>query len=206
MGRISVQSSSPSPLADPLLLVLVGPGGTGKGTVARQLLERDEALWLSRSWTTRPPRPGEDPDSYVFVDRSGFEAHVERGGFLEWAEFLGHLYGTPVPTPPSGSDVLLEIELDGARQVVDVVPEARVILLSPPSEEVQATRLRGRGDAEDHVQRRIDKGRLELLEGRELAHFEVVNDDLEQAVVEVLGIVEGLRQAKAARHTPPEER
>lgn len=199
-------SSSPSPLADSLLLVLVGPGGTGKGTVARHLLARDEDLWLSRSWTTRPPRPGEDENAYVFVDRPGFEAHVERGGFLEWAEFLGHLYGTPVPTPPTGRDVLLEIELAGARQVVDVVPEARVILLSPPSEQVQAARLRGRGDAEEHVQRRIDKGRLELAEGRQLAHFEVVNDDLEQAVAEVLGIVEALRQAKAPRHTPPEER
>ena len=142
----------------------------------------------------------------MFVDRPAFESHAAAGGFLEWAEFLGHLYGTPVPAPPPGHDVLLEIEIEGARQVLDAVPAATVILLSPPSEEEQAARLRGRGDDEDHVQRRILKGRSELSHGREIAHFEVVNDDLEQAVAEVLGIVGGLRQAKAAQRTPPEER
>ncbi len=201
-----MQSSSSSPPAEPIIVVLVGPGGTGKGTVAERVVTRGDDLWLSRSWTTRPVRPGEREDAYVFVDRADFESHAEAGGFLEWAEFLGHLYGTPVPVPPSGHDVFLEIEIEGARQVLDAVPSARVILLSPPSEEIQTARLRGRGDEEEHVQRRLVKGRSELADGREIAHFEVVNDDLEQAVAEVLGIVEGLRQARAAQHTPLEER
>jgi guanylate kinase len=201
-----VPNSSRSRLADPVTVVLIGPGGTGKGTVASRLLDADDRLWLSRSWTTRTPREGEDPHAYVFVDRDAFEAHVADDGFLEWAEFLGNLYGTPVPTPPEGSDVLLEIDLEGARQVVDRHPSATVILLTPPSEEVQAQRLRGRGDSDEHVKRRIEKGRQEIAEGRGIAHHEVVNDDLEEAVAEVLGILGRLRRASARLETPKEER
>ena len=199
-------SSSKSPPADPLTLVIIGPGGTGKGTVARRLIERDPRLWLSRSWTTRAPRPGEDLASYTFVDRPTFEAHVKREGFVEWAEFLGNLYGTPVPDPPPGKDVLLEIDVQGARQIVARLPSAHVLLLTPPSEEHQAARLRGRGDTEDHVRERIETGRRELSEGRALAHAVVVNDDLDRAVTEVLGILKGLRQAQPAHKPPYEER
>lgn len=180
------------------IIVLIGPGGTGKGTVAARVVAADEALWLSKSWTTRTPRDGEHPEAYVFVNEEQFMAHAEAGGFLEYAEFLGHLYGTPVPDLTDGHDVLLEIELQGARQVLQHNPDARVILLVPPSEAVQTARLRGRGDAEGHVASRIEKGRQELEEGRLLAHHEVVNDDLEIAVAEVLGIVEDLRRYRSA--------
>ncbi len=180
--------------AEPLIIVLIGPGGTGKGTVAERLLDADEALWLSRSWTTRSPREGEAADAYVFVDREEFEAHVQRGGFLEWAEFLGNCYGTPVPQPPEGHDVLLEIELEGAIQVLERRPDAVVILLAPPSEEAQAARLRGRGDPEEHVVKRVAKGREELARGQEIAHHVVVNHEVEQAVAEVLGILDARRQ------------
>jgi len=156
--------------------VLIGPGGAGKGTVAAQLTAEDPSLWLSRSWTTRPRRAGEPADAYVFTDRDRFMARVDAGGFLEWAEFLDNLYGSPVPDPPAGQDVLLEIDLQGARQVVARRPDAVVVLLRPPSEEVQRQRLVGRGDSPEHVQRRLEEGRREVTEGRKLARYEVVND------------------------------
>lgn len=189
--------------ADPLIVVLIGPGGTGKGTVAEHLVNVDEALWLSRSWTTRPRRDGEAPDAYVFVERVEFDAQIDRGGFLEWAEFLGNCYGTPVPQPPEGHDILLEIDLEGAIQVLAKRPDALVILLSPPSEEAQEQRLRGRGDSDEHVAKRLAKGREELARGREIAHHEVVNESIEQAVTQVLGILNARRQARSrmAPHT-----
>lgn len=162
--------------------------------MVERLLAADPSLWLSRSWTTRSRREGEADDAYVFVDRPTFEAHVANDGFLEWAEFLGNLYGTPVPDLADGRDVLLEIEIAGARQVLERHPEATVILLLPPSEEVQAERLRGRGDPESHVAARLEEGRREIAHGRALAHHEVVNEDLEQAMGEILGILRELRQ------------
>ena len=196
-----MSTSSASPVAEPGILVLIGPGGTGKGTVAGRLLERDPSLWLSRSWTTRPRRAGEDEEAYVFVDRPQFEAHIASDGFLEWAEFLGNLYGTPIPMPPEGLDVLLEIEVDGARQILERHPDACVVLLLPPSEQVQEERLRRRGDAEHHVQRRLAEGRSEVVLGRQLALQEVVNADLEQAVVEITDILEALRRGRSAENT-----
>lgn len=159
----------------------------------------DEHLWLSRSWTTRPRRPGEPDDAYRFVDRSEFLARVASGGFFEWAEFLGNLYGTPVPHPPEGCDVLLEIDLQGARQVKQKQRDAFLILLEPPSPEVQAERLRLRGDDEAHVARRLAAGATELRLGRAIADAEVVNDDLARATEEVAAIVAGRRSGAGVR-------
>ncbi|HXX91708.1 MAG TPA: guanylate kinase [Acidimicrobiales bacterium] len=180
------------------MLVVSGPGGAGKGTVVARLVERDPTLWLSRSWTTRARRPGETDDDYTFVDRRTFEENIARGGFLEWAEFLGNLYGTPVPDPPPGTDVLLEIDLQGAVQVRARHPEAVVVLLVPPSPEAQAERLRGRGDPEDTVAARIAKGEEEMRIGRTLTPYVVVNDDLESAVSQVAGIIDAHRSPRPA--------
>jgi guanylate kinase len=182
-----------------MIFVLFGPGGAGKGTIAAQLVAADRHLWLSRSWTTRDRRPGEAADAYVFVDRPTFEAHIESGGFFEWAEFLGNLYGTPVPTPPAGCDVLLEIDLQGATEVRRRRPDATLVLLLPPSPRVQEERLRARGDTEAHIEKRLRTGAEEVEAGKGIADAVVVNGDVSQATADVAGIVERYRSGRPVR-------
>jgi guanylate kinase len=155
----------------------------------------DRSLWLSRSWTTRARRDGERDDAYVFVDRPMFEEQIRKGGFFEWAEFLGNLYGTPVPDPPAGRDILLEIDLQGAQQVRRLRPDARLILLLPPSADAQEERLRARGDDEAHIAKRLEAGAAEQRQGRAIADAVVVNHDVAQATADVAGIVGGYRSA-----------
>lgn len=181
--------------ASPLIVVLIGPGGVGKGTLARRLVDADESLWLSRSWTTRERRPTEDGTEYVFVDRATFDAAIADDRFLEWAEFHGNLYGTPRPAGTS-SDILLEIEVQGAEQVRAQHPDAVVILILPPSDDDLERRLRARGDGDEHVARRLASAPEEVARGRRLADFVVVNDDLGRATGEILSILEGLRQRR----------
>ena len=178
-----------------MVFVLFGPGGAGKGTIAARLAAEDPLLWLSRSWTTRRRRPGEAEDAYVFVDRPTFEARIAKGSFFEWAEFLGNLYGSPLPEPPPGRDVLLEIDLQGALQVRRLRPDATLILLRPPSRQTQAERLRARGDDEAHIAERLREGEAEEREGMIIADGVVVNDEVAQATAQVAGIVERYRSA-----------
>lgn len=173
-----------------MIIVVCGPGGVGKGTVVARLVAGDPHLWLSRSWTTREPRPGEGPGAYTFVDRATFRARVEAGGFLEHAEFLGNLYGTPWPEADADHDVVLEIDVQGAEQVLAREPRALVILLVPPTEEVQAERLRRRGDPPEKVAERLAVARAEIDRGRALGAVEVVNDDLDDAVAEVRRLID----------------
>lgn len=156
-------------------------------------MQRVENLWLSRSWTTRARRANEAADSYVYVDRAAFEAHAAAGGFLEWKAHFDNLYGTPVPTPPPGHDVLLEIDVYGAADVKARDSSAVVILILPPSPEVQEQRLRARGDRAETIGVRLARAAEEERIGRALADHVVVNDELGRAVAEVVGIVEGHR-------------
>lgn len=179
-----------------MIIVVSGPGGVGKGTVVARLLREDPTLWLSRSWTTRDPRPGEDQSAYVFVDRAAFEERVQRGGFLEWAEFLGNYYGTPTPDElPVGQDLLLEIEVQGAAQVRNSDPDAVVVLLVPPSPEVQRERLVGRGDPPDKVEARVAAAIEELAAARAMDAIEIVNDDLDATVAELAAVIQSARAA-----------
>jgi guanylate kinase len=174
-----------------LILVVSGPGGVGKGTVVDRLLQLDQRLWLSRSWTTRDRRRGEPEDAYTFVDRERFLKRVADGGFVEYTEFPGNgrLYGTPTFEAPPGRDILLEIEVDGAHQVKDRHPEAVVVLIVAPSDAIQEARLRARGDDEAHIARRLAISREEELAGRSIADEVVVNDDVGRAAREVAGIL-----------------
>lgn len=130
----------------------------------------------------------------MFVSRPAFEQAIAAGRFLEHAEFLGEHYGTPVPEPPPGHDVLLEIDRQGAEQVRARFPDALVVLLVPPSEEVQRQRLRGRGDPPEAVERRVVTGAEEVAALRRFCDAEVVNDDVDRAVAEILAIVAGRRR------------
>lgn len=111
------------------------------------------------------------------------------GGFLEHAEVMGELYGTPVPDPPPGKDVVLEIDVQGLEQVRAIAPDTVAVLLLPPSRDAQADRLRQRGDSEAHVQRRLAMSEHEEARARAIADAVVVNDDLDRAVEEVAGIL-----------------
>lgn len=186
--------------ASPLIFIVSGPGGVGKGTIVNSLVERDPQLWLSRSWTTREQRPGESDTAYVFTDRDAFEARIAAGGFLEWTTFLDNYYGSPVPEPTAQRDVVLEIEVDGAGQVKALHPEAILIFILPPSREEQQRRLRGRGDPEDKVDQRLQKALDEEPVGLAIADHVVVNDDLERTVGEMMEIIDNHRaQARSTR-------
>ena len=173
-------------MSKPLIIVVSGPGGAGKGSLVDVLLERDTGLWLSRSWTTRAQREGEPDDAYVFVSRDQFHRRIGDQGFLEWTEFLGNLYGSPIPDDDIGNDIVLEIELHGAKQVKEQHPEALLVFVMPPSRQEQERRLRERGDPYRHVMQRLKKAESEEREGTALADVVIVNDDLDRAVTELV--------------------
>lgn len=185
------------PGGGPALFVIYGPGGVGKGTLVAQLMKLRDHLWLSRSWTTRPRRPTEPEDAYVFATREAFMSRVKAGGFVEWTEFAGngHLYGTPTLDPPEGWDSVLEIEVHGASQVKQRYPHAVLVLVVAPSTEDQEQRLRARGDDEVSVANRLAVGVQEEKRGREMADYIVVNDEVERASQELAGIIDAYRQA-----------
>jgi len=172
------------------LTVITGPSGVGKGTLVSRLLARHPRIWLSISATTRPPRPGEnDGEHYFFRSRAAFEAEVAQGGLLEWAEFAGNLYGTPRQPVESqlaaGRPVVLEIELEGARQVRSSFPQGTQIFVAPPSFEELERRIRGRGtDSEEAIRRRLERARVELSAAAEFDAV-LVNADLEAALQEL---------------------
>jgi guanylate kinase len=180
--------------------VIAGPSGVGKGTVVRRVLARiPERLTLSISATTRPPRSVEtDGVDYLFVDDAGFDRLVADDEFLEWAEvFHGHRYGTPAGPVEAhleaGADVLLEIDVEGARQVRERAPHAVMILLEPPSLDELERRLRSRGtETDESIAERLAKAGWELSQRRLFDH-EVVNDDLERASSQVAAIIEASR-------------
>jgi guanylate kinase len=166
----------------------------GKGTLIRALLERVPELELSVSATTRPPRPGErDGEDYWFLSDDEFQRRVDEGDFVEWAQYSGRRYGTLRSElqrrVDAGVPVVLEIEVQGARQVRDALPDAVQVFIAPPSLDALRVRLVGRGtDAAEDVQRRLAVAERELAAQDEFAHV-VVNDRLEEAADRLVAIV-----------------
>lgn len=172
------------------LVVLTGPSGVGKGTVIQQLRQRHEQLHFSVSVTTRSPRPGEQEGiNYYFRTHEQFLEMIEADKLLEWAEYAKNFYGTPLDPVEDklqqGLDVLLEIELAGARQVVEKCPEAIRIFLKPPSMDELERRLRDRAqDSEASIQRRLAQAHAEMDALDEFDHV-IINDDVDQAIQEL---------------------
>ena len=179
--------------------MISGPSGVGKGTVVRALLEAHPDLRFSVSHTTRAPRPGEvDGVHYRFVDEDTFDATLDAGGFLEWAEVFGHRSGTPAAdveeARSAGADVLLEVDIQGARSVREKASDAVLIFLTPPSDEELERRLRERGteDASD-LHRRLSEAKRELAAAPQFDHV-IVNDQVDRAVQEVLAIIRASKE------------
>jgi guanylate kinase len=191
--------------------VLAGPSGVGKGAIVARLLAALPDLELSISATTRRPRPREDEGRhYYFVERADFDRMIEAGGFLEWADIFGERYGTPREPVEralaAGRDVLVEIDIQGARQVKAANPSAYMVFITPPSLDELERRLRTRGtETDEQVKRRLAKASDELAAEPEF-DVTVVNDDLEQAAREVIQIVDRLRRRTIDNdHTPVKE-
>ena len=178
----------------PRVFVITGPSGVGKGTLIRLLRERVPELALSVSATTRAPRPGEEDGlDYHFLSDAEFARRVQDGEFVEWAEYSGRRYGTLRSEldrrTAAGTPVVLEIEVQGARQIRESMPEALQVFIAPPSREALKARLVGRGtDAPEQIEARLRVAEEELGAQDEFRKV-VVNDRLEDAVDELTQIV-----------------
>lgn len=182
-----------------VLTVISGPSGVGKGTIINRLFEIEENLYFSVSATTRKPRPGEiDGVHYSFKSREDFEHDIETGEMLEHAVFNGNYYGTPKSAVEeklsAGKDVVLDIEIQGARNVKRLMPEAVLVYILPPSIDELKKRLIGRNteDAET-IRGRLSTAYRELHEAPELYDYFIVNDMVENAAIKIKDIIEGER-------------
>ncbi len=178
-----------------ILLVISGFAGTGKGTVVKKILEKDSNFGLSVSMTTRSPRPGEQEGiSYFFTEREKFEETIRNNGLIEYAEYCGNYYGTPrayvEQQLEQGRNVILEIEIQGARKVKELYPDSLLVFVAPPSAAELEKRLRGRGTETDEVVKKRLSRAWEESQGMEEYDFIVINDQVEACAEQVIRIAE----------------
>lgn len=184
-----------------LLIVYTGPSGVGKGTIMKELLKANSNLRLSCSATTRAPREGEvDGKDYYFVSREKFDEMIENDEFLEYAEYVGNKYGTVkkdvTDLLEQGYDVLLEIEVQGFKQIKNIYPDCLSIFILPPSREELLDRLRTRGtESNEDVEARIKKAEYELSQAKHFDH-KVINEDVRDSTFEILSIINDAKEGE----------
>ena len=176
------------------LIILTGPSGVGKGTVVKEILDKDKNICLSVSATTRSPRKGEkEGENYYFLSEENFKEMINKNLFLEWAKFAGNYYGTPLSFVKDkieeGFIVLLEIEVEGAKQIKDKYPESLSIFILPPSKEELERRIRNRGtEKEEAINRRLSRSTYEIASSDEF-DFKVTNRDVDETAERIIKII-----------------
>ena len=176
------------------LIIITGPSGVGKGTIVKEILDKEKDIWLSISATTRKPRMGEkDGENYLFLSNEKFKDMIYKKQFLEWAQFAGNYYGTPLSYVnekiEKGFIVLLEIEVEGAKQIKKKFPEALSIFLLPPSKEELEKRIRNRGtEKEEAIKIRLNRAKYEIASSDKF-DFVLTNYDTNETVKKIIKII-----------------
>ena len=177
------------------LIILTGPSGVGKGTVVKEILDKEKNIWLSISATTRGPREGEkEGKNYYFLDKKKFKEMIEQNLFLEWAQFAGNYYGTPLSSVnekiKKGFTVLLEIEVEGAKQIKEKFPNSLSIFLLPPDKEELERRIRNRGtENEESIKKRLSRSNYEISSSNQF-DFALTNKNVNETAMRIIKLIQ----------------
>ena len=177
------------------LIIITGPSGVGKGTVIKEILDQEKKFWLSISATTREPREGEkDGENYYFLNQEKFKEMIEQNLFLEWAQFAGNYYGTPLSSVnekiKKGITVLLEIEVEGAKQIKEKFPNSLSIFLLPPNKAELERRIRNRGtEKEESIKKRLSRASYEISASNQF-DFALTNHDVNETTKKIIKMIQ----------------